>query len=201
MSPRPDVSEKRKNQIIEAATAVFAQLGFNNARMDDIAEKAELSKGSLYWYFESKDEIIIAILDTMVSRQIAMMSDSIDSYLSAKEQILAFTDLVIEDLDRMKPLMPILFEFWALLTRRKIVQKAINRYYYSYMDAIIPIIQGGVNSGEFRPMNPADAGIALSAIFEGTILLWAYAPEMVVLGDHIESSVRLLLEGLEARGK
>ncbi|MGD8752736.1 MAG: TetR/AcrR family transcriptional regulator [Anaerolineales bacterium] len=201
MSPRPDVSEKRKNQILDAAMSVFARLGFNHARMDDIAQEAGLSKGSLYWYFESKDDIIINILDNLIGREIDLMKEAIDSYLPAKERLLSFTEIVIADLERMKPLMPILFEFWSLLARRKIVQKTINRYYHSYMDAIIPIIEQGIKTGEFRSVDSQKAGIALGTIFEGTILLWAYAPEMVSLGENIDYSVRLLIEGLENNAK
>jgi AcrR family transcriptional regulator len=63
MSPRPDVSEERKTQILAAATKVFTERGFADARMDDIVTEAGLSKGALYWYFDSKDAIIISILD------------------------------------------------------------------------------------------------------------------------------------------
>ncbi len=62
MSPRPDVSEERRTQILEAAMAVFARQGFDKARMDDIAQQARLSKGALYLYYKSKDAIISAIL-------------------------------------------------------------------------------------------------------------------------------------------
>ncbi|MFN2235991.1 MAG: TetR/AcrR family transcriptional regulator, partial [Anaerolineales bacterium] len=55
MSPRPDVSEQRKDQILDAAATVFAKKGVHESRMDDIVEKSGLSKGSLYWYFKSKD--------------------------------------------------------------------------------------------------------------------------------------------------
>ena len=63
MSPRPDVSKERKQQILDAAEDVFTRKGLDNARMDDIAKRTGLSKGSLYWYFKSKDDLIIAILD------------------------------------------------------------------------------------------------------------------------------------------
>jgi AcrR family transcriptional regulator len=62
ISPRPDVSEERQNQILEAAVAVFARVGFRTARMDDMAEQAGLSKGALYLYYQSKDAIIAALL-------------------------------------------------------------------------------------------------------------------------------------------
>ena len=43
MPPRPDVSEERRGQILDAAAAVFARLGVRESRMDDIVEQADLS--------------------------------------------------------------------------------------------------------------------------------------------------------------
>ena len=199
MSPRPDVSEERKNQIIAAATAVFMRLGFHDARMDDIVEEAGLSKGTLYWYFKSKDDIISAILENMVNREVAQLSDVLIGDLSAKEKLLVFTKNMIEDITRMKPLMPILFEFWALSTRQKSVQQTIRKFYLIYLDSITPIIQQGIDRGEFQLVKAENVSIALGAIFEGTILLWSYAPETIDIEEHIDTSVRLLIEGLEVK--
>lgn len=66
---RSDVSEERRSQILDAAVAVFARLGFHQARMDDIVQEAGLSKGALYWYFKSKDEIVMAILSSLFERE------------------------------------------------------------------------------------------------------------------------------------
>ncbi len=63
MSPRPDVSEERKGQILEAATSVFSRLGFHRARMEDVALESGLAKGTLYLYYRSKDELIGALLE------------------------------------------------------------------------------------------------------------------------------------------
>ena len=69
MSPKRDVSEERRNQILDAASEVFAAKGFQKARMDDIADKANLSKGALYWYFKNKDSIVIQIFNRIFSRE------------------------------------------------------------------------------------------------------------------------------------
>ena len=73
MSPRPDVSVTRKNQILDAATAVFARLGFHDARMDDIVQASGLSKGALYWYFKSKEDIITAISQRLFTTDIEQL--------------------------------------------------------------------------------------------------------------------------------
>jgi len=58
MPPRPDVSAERRAQIIEAALTCFTRKGYNNTTMDDVAAESGLSKGTLYWYFESKDNLL-----------------------------------------------------------------------------------------------------------------------------------------------
>ncbi len=54
--------EKRRNDIIYAAEEIFFSKGIESATMDEIAEKAELSKGTLYLYFRNKEELYIAVV-------------------------------------------------------------------------------------------------------------------------------------------
>ncbi|HID38817.1 MAG TPA: TetR/AcrR family transcriptional regulator [Calditrichaeota bacterium] len=53
--------ERRRNEIIDAAEKVFSSKGFDRATMDDVAEQAELSKGTLYLYFKNKEELYLAV--------------------------------------------------------------------------------------------------------------------------------------------
>jgi len=59
--------QQRREEIIEAAEAVFFSKGFEKSTMDDIAEKAELSKGTLYLYFKSKEDLHMAVAHTAIS--------------------------------------------------------------------------------------------------------------------------------------
>lgn len=197
MSPRPDVSTERTNQIIAAAKTVFARLGFKKARMEDIARETGVSKGTLYLYFKSKDDIITSILDDMFERQLTRAIDSLEADLSAEEKLSSFTDIVVDDLKSMKPLLPILFEFLSLVMRKKVVKDRIRNYYQNYIDAITPLIQQGIEAGEFRPLGAEEIAIAAGAIFEGTIVMWAYAPDVVDIEKHIQSSMQMLIEGLK----
>jgi AcrR family transcriptional regulator len=54
--------QSRLAAILVAAESIFIEKGYHNARMDDIAEAAELAKGTLYYYFKSKDEIYLHLL-------------------------------------------------------------------------------------------------------------------------------------------
>jgi TetR/AcrR family transcriptional regulator len=53
--------KQRKEEIIQAAEKVFFSKGFDQSTMDDIAEQAELSKGTIYLYFKSKDDLHMAV--------------------------------------------------------------------------------------------------------------------------------------------
>jgi AcrR family transcriptional regulator len=198
MSPRSDVSEERKNQILDAATEVFIQKGFDKARMDDIVDETGLSKGTLYWYFKSKSDIIIAILDRIFQIEFDQLETQKDIDTSATQAFWQFTEIAIKDFTKMIHLMPVAYEFLALAFRNKYVQKALKQYFNRYMNILVPIIQRGIDSGEFSQVNPQEAAIAAGAIFEGTILLWVYDKSLVEPERHIRSGIKLLLEGIKA---
>jgi AcrR family transcriptional regulator len=199
MAPRPDVSEERKHQIMNAAEEVFTQKGLDDARMDDIADETGLSKGTLYLYFKSKDDLIIAILDRIFQSVFTQLDARKSENLSATEAINQFTEEAIRDYNRMLRLMPVAYEFLALAFRNKTVQLALKQYFRHYMSVLVPLIQRGIDSGEFRQVAAQEIAIAAGAIYEGTVLLWVYDSSLIDLEHHIRSSMKLLLEGVRAR--
>lgn len=199
MSPKPDVSEERKDQIMKSAEEVFTRKGFDEARMDDIAEETGLSKGTLYLYYKSKDELITAILDRIFQREFKAFEDLDLSSISATEAVWVFAETAIKDIKVMQRLLPITFEFMGLAFRNRFVQQAFKNYFNRYLSFLIPVIQKGIDSGEFRSLNAQEVAIAMGAIMEGTILLWVYDNSMIELERHIRSGMELLLDGVKVR--
>lgn len=196
MSPRPDVSEKRRDQILEAATKVFTERGFASARMDDIVAEAKLSKGALYWYFDSKDALIVGILDRVFDWETSHLRELIDREDSAQKMLQVIFDTMIQDIEKMKPLMPLFLEFWSLSVRRQTINQAIKRYYQKFLDLIEPIIERGIQRGEFRPVDIKDTAIAIGAIFEGTILFYVYFPDTVHFENQFKANLEIISRGL-----
>ncbi len=164
--------------------------------MDDIVEATGLSKGALYWYFRSKDEIVIAILDRIFQREFSQLESHKDAKGSAAERFSELMEIGIKDVTGMLHLMPVAYEFLALAFRNHTVQQAIKEYIHRYVEILVPVIQQGVETGEFRAVDPQEVAITAAAIFEGTILLWVYDREMVDLEHHIRSGIALLLEAI-----
>jgi len=198
MSPRPNVSDERKIQIIHAAEDVFTKKGFNEARMDDIADETGLSKGTLYLYFKSKDDLIIAILDRMFQHEFKQLETFNQDGISAIDAIWQITDLLTKDILGMIRLIPIVYQFLALAFRNKVVQKVLKKYVNRYLDVLTPIIQRGIDSGEFRKVDAREVAVAMGAMIEGTLLLWVYDKSIVEPEYHIHSGMKLLLEGVQA---
>ena len=199
MSPRPDVSEARKDQILDAASEVFAEKGFSETRMDDIVKESGLSKGTLYWYFKSKDEIILSIFERMFNREFQALEKLIaQEQGSATERLLFYTEHVSEDIRKMLRLMPLAYEFMSWAFRRKFVHDAFKLFINKYMDILVPLIQQGIDSGEFREVDPRSAAITIGAVIEGTVLLWVYDKTLVDIEKHIREGMALLVEGLKA---
>jgi AcrR family transcriptional regulator len=198
LMPRPDVSGERRAQILDAASRVFARLGVYPARMDDIVRESGLSKGALYWYYKSKDEIVTAILGSLFEREFDSWRAALDTEGSSSERLIALVRHQVAELQRIPLYLPLAFEFYSRAFRSKPVRAALRSYLRQSFDILIPLIRQGVDRGEFRPVDPEEAAIAVGSLLEGTLLLWVYDPDTVDFGRHMETGLRLLLDGLQA---
>ena len=199
MSPKNNVSEERKSQILDAAMETFSELGFHKARMSDIAETSGLSKGSLYWYFDSKDSIILNLLEKFFEPELKDLRALITDSRSAEDRLEVYVDRVSTDMVMMLKWMPLVHDFIALAFRKEQVRKAISRYYKMHLEILLSLIQQGLDAGEFQADNAMEASIAIGSILEGTVLLWVYDPSHIDLKYHIKSNINLLLQGLRTK--
>jgi AcrR family transcriptional regulator len=197
MSPKPDVSEERTNQIMEAAMSVFARLGFNKARMDDIAEETNLSKGTLYLYFKSKDDLISALINRLFDVEFEKVLKNTYSDGTVADRLLHMTDDFCKNVKSLMALRPVIYEVYAASFRQKAIREVMKSYYDRYLDFINPIVQEGIDNGEFKAVDADMASIASAALIEGTILMWVYNPDRVDLQKHIHDSMQVFLTGLK----
>jgi AcrR family transcriptional regulator len=201
MSPRIDVSEERKAQILEAAKESFTERGFHKTRMSDIAEASGLSKGTLYWYFESKDAIILSLLERVFEPELQDLKSLLNDDQSAKERLLAYAERGADDIIKMLNWMPLVYEFLVLAFRRDVIKTFISTFYQRNLDLLENLIQQGIDSGEFHSINAQEAAIAMGSIIEGTVMLWIYDPEGIDIKHHILSNAHLLLHGFQTQNK
>jgi TetR/AcrR family transcriptional regulator len=88
--------EQRRNMIIDAAEKIFFKKGIENSTMDDVASEAELSKGTLYLYFKSKEDIQLAIAMRGSEILKEMMQKRLSKNKTGYENLLELADISID---------------------------------------------------------------------------------------------------------
>ena len=199
MAPRPDVSDQRRHQIMDAALTVFSHLGFERASMDDIAKEAGVSKGALYLYYKSKDAIIAKLLQLFFDQALKQVKLLAAGEGSVTEQLLAFTRVLTREMDRMAAMQPISLQFYAIAARHATIRQHLRAYFADYRALMEEVIQRGIAQGELRAdISPAETAVTLTALLEGLALLWLIDPQATDWHVQVESSTQLLIQGLSA---
>jgi AcrR family transcriptional regulator len=93
-----DAKDERRQALLLVALDEFFQKGFAAARMDDIAGRAGLSKGTLYLYFDSKEALFTALIETLAMpnlSQIEMISTMAPSIREALDKLVAFAPILV----------------------------------------------------------------------------------------------------------
>ncbi len=196
MTPRPDVSELRTAQIIEAATQAFAKKGFDGATMADIASAVGINKATIYLYFDSKDALIQAIAGKLFAQEMETLQAVYASPGTALERLNLYYETLIAEEAEVMPLMPIIYEFYALGLRREDVRAVLAHYLREIAAMLETIIEEGIRAGELAPTDARKAARALDALLNGTTLQWVYDPEEVDVEAQLRYSIQLMLHGL-----
>ena len=196
MSPKPNVSEERTEQIIEAALKVFAEHGVEKARMEDIGTAAGLSKATLYLYFKTKDVLIGVILRRLFEYMLRSFRSLDAEDGSAPDRLRNFATQLVDELHRMRPLLPLLYEFYAMGLRKSAAREVLGEFVAEFIAILAPVIQQGAASGELRAVDAEKTAVSLGAMLEGTLLLWAFAPERVDMETQLMYGMDLFIQAI-----
>jgi len=125
--PRPDMRAERIPQIIQAAMIVFARNGFVQTRMQDIAQEAGLSKATLYLYFASKEDLIVAILQAFFEHGFTELTALLSSDSSVSASLIVWTRQRMQEMRENVAFLSIGFEFYAVAARQKATRQVLQR--------------------------------------------------------------------------
>ncbi|MBI5043692.1 MAG: TetR/AcrR family transcriptional regulator, partial [Nitrospirae bacterium] len=174
-----ETEEIRRQQILESAIRCICRQGYHQTTMDDIASEAELSKGALYWYFKSKDEILAAMCKQQCDEHLQILRDFAEQKMSIKELTLQAGDKIIELLLNEPDQYKMSFEFWALSDENEQVKKAHGEVHKIWQETVSNLIKSGIKSGEIKSnIHVKELSIALLAIFDGIFIGYSFDKTM-----------------------
>ncbi len=197
--PKPDVSNQRKEEILAAAREIFARKPLDDVKIQDIARKAGLSVGGVYWYFKSKDDIVHALLLQNAETNIAALNILAETDAPALARLNLFFDQVAGQVFNLSELYLTGAKYQSMTSPNPQTRAAMQKIAEGYHSGVQAIIEQGIKNGEFVQVNPQDATTALIGSYEGLMLLWVMSPKTMRLKESMQTAAQLLLAGLAAR--
>ncbi len=199
MSPKlkPETLEERKAQILKAAWTCFTRKGYNNTTMDDIVVESGLSKGTLYWYFDSKDDLFKAAMMSFFFEVGQGTFVALERCETSSDKLRAGARSMANFCRRAEGLFGLLVEFWAQSDRREEANQFWADVLVQYKGLIAGIIEEGIQKGEFRPMDAEHLAWVLMAAYDGLAAYLMLMPELDLEGVS-ETFVETLLGGLSS---
>lgn len=144
---------EKYNGILNAAVKVFARKGFYHARVSEIAREAGVADGTIYLYFQNKDDILISLFEEGMSRVIETVRAEVEQVSDPLEKIRRFARAHLSLLEADQDLAEILQV--ELRQSTKFMKEYHNEKFYEYIDMISHIIREGQAQGVIRTdVNP-----------------------------------------------
>lgn len=145
--------ERRRQEIIDAAEEVFFSKGFDSATVDDVAERAELSKGTVYLYFKSKEDLQFAVFQRGADLLISDLKKSVSETQNGLENLVELANAFIlfskQNEDYFK-----LFTYFhsADLSKLNIEEGQLQQYMVSQspLAVVAQIVEKGIKDKSLR---------------------------------------------------
>jgi len=190
--------KNRKNAILKAARRLFFENGFRPVTVESIAKKAELSKGSIYLYFKSKEEIYTHILLSDIDKFHENFKDLLNHTATAYEAIIKFamiyTELFLNDRELFRILMTFMLHTHAMDLPEDLNNQIIKSTNKN-IGAIEEIFRYGIERGEFSPtMNLRLSRNAFWGLLNGIISLHLFTGAESKRAEVIQSTIKTGLE-------
>jgi TetR/AcrR family transcriptional regulator, fatty acid metabolism regulator protein len=199
-SPRlaPENGAEKHGRILEAAIAVFAENGYFNSRVADIAKRAGVADGTIYLYFKNKEQILMAAIDFAFSSFMRAAQTELASIDDPRRKLRRLAELHLESLGANRGLAMV-FQT-ELRQSAKFLSEFSHRHLIEYFDLVRAIVRQGQQSGFFR--KEVSDKIAANCFFgalDAMVTSWLLSERDYKLGAASEALVDVILNGMEAR--
>ena len=189
--------QRRLNEILNAAQEIFLKKGFYGATMNEIAERALISKFTIYQYFPGKD----AILNEMLARGYSILTHVVEKKIAGiedpKERIKTLIRAELEFFENRKEFFQML-----LVERMNFENEVKNEIVPTYMEHIRFIekeLRKGMRQGVVRRVEPEDAAHMLFATMRAFALRWLFLGMKGRLTNKTDVVYGLVMNGISTK--
>ncbi|MDP5276490.1 TetR/AcrR family transcriptional regulator [Chengkuizengella axinellae] len=189
-----------RTQIIEASSNVFSEKGYARATLDEVAKKANLTKGAVYWHFSSKQDLFLALVDRNISHQLKQIPSIIKHILSSNDSVKALSKwfesqftFVIDDENKQM----LMLEF-ITSSREPIVKNKLNDAFSKILIGTELIVQEMQDKNLIsNQIHPKSVSVLIQSIINGVIQTWIINPEQIQKETLVSDISHILWEGIK----
>jgi AcrR family transcriptional regulator len=197
------VADVRRQELLDAAQACFRQSGFHGTTVEDVAARAGLSKGAVYWHFKGKRELFLALLERYVNSLLERYADSFqeasrptsDGKVSAVEALRGMVEVLGPQ--ESSEWVELSLEFIAHAGRDPDLRELLLNMYRALRGAVQHQIERGIREGQLRPIDASAFAAAAVATLDGLVVQKVIEPELD-LESLWREAVDVLVRGIEA---
>ncbi len=202
MAPRIVDKEKKKEQILVAAMKVFARLGARGTKVADIAAEAGVGKGTIYEYFRSRDEILVQSFYLVIGKMEDEISEAMNTVDDPAEKVALMLRISWRVFSGYpEDMVAVFLDFWSEGMRKTPGEDEVSigfrEIYDAYRQHLASILQEGIDSGAFRPMNTTAVASVLMAIIDGLALQLILDRTKIDADKILDESVTISLLGIK----
>jgi AcrR family transcriptional regulator len=174
MSPKlkPETLEARRAHILSAARTCFARQGYHQTTMDDIVQEAGLSKGGVYWHFESKKALFLAIIQSELDDAQAMMQGAVNAQPTPRqklEAVVAFFGALTAS-EQLMEMAPLTLDVWAQNWQDPEINDVALAVYARFRGSIVQVVEAGIAQGAFKAVDATALANILLALYDGLLV-------------------------------
>jgi len=190
-------SERTRLKIMASAAKVFDEKGFDKASIQDIADDAGIAKGTIYYYIEKKEDILVSILKFGKARLFSKIEKGMDKAETASKKI----DLIIRNhMKTVKIVGPIIpFFAHSLASTDSATRDVMAGFREEYLHLLESIIEEGIKSGEFRQVDPGKAALGILSLVVGQLLQAKLFTGKLNAKEIADNTMDIALNGLRSR--
>ena len=191
--------EERRQSILTAAREVFFEEGFHRATVDNVAERAEVSKGTVYLYFDSKETLLAALLLQGLDKLIDHLETaySADSALAAEERLSrlsqAYLGFFREEPQYFRLLMAMDGGRFLDSVDTQVYQQALEASLEG-LNLVVRAIEQGIEDGGFGCCDARQGAATLWATLNGVLILMAHPLRREMIGLEPEALYQIAMD-------
>ena len=155
--------QNKRTLITEAAVEVFAEKGFHQARISDIARRAGVADGTIYLYFKNKEDLLLSVFEEKMDYLLAGLTTALDGVEDPVERVRQFAIFHFQQVQENRSAAEVLQI--ELRLSNKFLKDYRPEKLWAYLGVFGQIVREGQQSGLFRP--ELDPFVTMWAFFGG----------------------------------